>query len=85
MAMLPQRDELATKNDLLGVRDELRGEIASVRDDLRGDLAALRGELKGEMSQLRLEMSGFIRTFITVQATTVVGVTGIVYALVRLT
>lgn len=37
------------------------------------------------MSQLRSEMSGFIWTFITVQAGTVVGATGIVYALVRLT
>lgn len=31
MAMLPQRDELATKNDLLGVRDDLRGELAVLR------------------------------------------------------
>lgn len=74
MAMLPQRDELATKNDLLEVRDELRGE-----------LAAFRVELKGEMSELRSDMNGFIRTFIAVQAATVVGATGIVYALVRLT
>ena len=61
-------NELATKNDLVGVRGEmaeLRGEMAELRGELKGDMAELRGEmaelraeLKGEMAELRAELKG---------------------------
>ncbi len=48
------RDTLATKHDLVLLRQDLRGEMA----ELRGEISALRVELKGDMVALeaRLEV-----------------------------
>ena len=72
--MLRTHDDLATKSD-----------VSAVREDLKHEMAAMRSELKQEIAGVRADLHSFIRTFIAVQAATVVGATGIVYALVQLT
>jgi predicted nucleic acid-binding Zn-ribbon protein len=56
--------DVATKQDLQQIRQELKGEIAQLREELRGDITAtkqdiqqLRQELRGEIAQLRREMN----------------------------
>ena len=63
MTMLPQREDLPTKNDLSAVGDELKGEISAVRDELKGEMGGLRlemadfkSEVRSEIAQTRLEM-----------------------------
>jgi len=101
MMMLPQRDDVATKDDITGVRTEiadLRTDVADVRGeiaDVRSEIASLRLEMeyrfatKGDLLELRrdfdVSLRAFVRTFTTTQAATVVGMTGIFHALVRLT
>ncbi|HJQ76429.1 MAG TPA: hypothetical protein VJ948_04105, partial [Acidimicrobiia bacterium] len=127
LSMLPRSDELATKADLMEVRDELRTEIGELRTELRTEMGELRtemGELRTEVGGLRTEVGGlrtelgtevaflrqemalkyatkddlmelkagfdanfhsYVRTFTATQAATVVGVSGIVFALTRLT
>jgi hypothetical protein len=43
------RDTLATKHDILVLRQEMRQEISDVRSGLGQEMAELRGELKGEI------------------------------------
>jgi predicted nucleic acid-binding Zn-ribbon protein len=59
--------DIATKQDLQQIRQELKGEIAQLREELRGDITAtkqdiqqLRQELRGEIAQLRQELRGEI-------------------------
>lgn len=112
-AMFAQRDDLATKDDLAAVRDDLKTEIAEVRDELKTGMAALRDEMKTEIAMVRSDltsfrvevehrfatkddlfavvnnfneaMRGYVRTFIVVQAATVVGMSTILFGLLRLT
>ena len=77
-AMLGTRDDLATKGDLSSAIDELRVQ-------LKAEIVATRTELRAEITGIRADLHSFIRTFIAVQAGTVVGVAGIFYALIRLT
>ena len=64
-------DRLATKEDLFGLRKELKGDINTIRSELKGDIGGLRKELKGdigaldrrithEISGLRKELKGDI-------------------------
>ncbi|MBI2170294.1 MAG: hypothetical protein HYU28_12470 [Actinobacteria bacterium] len=65
---LTPTENLATKDDLTGVRGEiaelrgeiaeLRGEIRAVRAELKGEMAELRTELRSEMAGLRTELKG---------------------------
>jgi len=69
------RKELATKEDILLVRQEietvrqeietvrqgLKGEIETLRKEVRGEIEALRQELKGEIEALRQEVRGEIK------------------------
>jgi len=51
------RKELATKEDVLLVREELNGKIETVRQELktvRQEMEAIRQELKGEMKVLKM-------------------------------
>ena len=41
------------RNEISGVRTELKGDVAS----LRGEIASLRGELKGDIADVRLEIA----------------------------
>ena len=50
------KDTLATKHDLLALRQDLRGEMAELRAELRGEMTELRAELRTEMTQLRAEL-----------------------------
>ena len=49
-------DRLATKDDLVALRKELKGDINSLRSELKGDISGLRSELKGDISGLRKDM-----------------------------
>jgi len=48
------KDTLATKHDLVLLRQDLRGEMA----ELRGEMAELRNEVRSEISALRVELKG---------------------------
>ena len=93
MSMLAahDRDDLATKADLSALREELKGEMS----ELHTEVAAIRQEMdlkfatKDDLLAMRdgfdSAFHSYVRTFIATQAATVVGVTGIVYALTQLT
>ena len=49
------RDGLATREDLLGARSELKDEIISVRSELKEEIANVRSELKEEIASVRSE------------------------------
>lgn len=49
--------QLATKNDLVLLRQELRGDHAALRQELRAEISALRHEVKGDIAQLELRMA----------------------------
>jgi len=57
------KEELATKYDLLQVRNELKEEIAQVRSELKEEIVQVRSELKEDMAQVQSElkedMAGF--------------------------
>jgi len=62
------RKELATKEDILlvrqemeTIRQELNGKIEAVREELKGEIGALRQEVKGEIEALRQEVKGEIK------------------------
>ena len=43
---------------IVGVREELRGEISSVRDELRSEIQGVQGEISGVREELRGEIQG---------------------------
>lgn len=47
---------VATKEDLAHVRDELKAEIAALRTETKADLAHVRDELKDDIALLRVEI-----------------------------
>jgi hypothetical protein len=84
MAQLPPYDwpQVATKQDLAELGDELRSEMDALRTELRGEMGELRGEmgqLRGEMGQLRgaleLQMAHNVRVHL-IAAVTAVAATG---------
>lgn len=97
--MLPTRDDLVTKGDLSemqnlrgeisGVRDELKSEISELRTDiatLRTEMEhryATRDDVQAMADRFVDVMAGHVRTFIAVQAATVVGMSGILFGLLR--
>lgn len=50
------RDTLATKHDILLLRQELREEILGVRSELHNEISGVRGELRGKISGLGSEL-----------------------------
>ena len=58
------RKELATKEDILLVRQEIetvRQEMETIRQELNGKIETVRQELKGEIESLRQEVRGEIK------------------------
>ena len=62
------RKELATKEDILlvrqeieTVRQELNGKIETVRQELKGEIETIRQELNGKIESLRQELKGEIK------------------------
>jgi superfamily II RNA helicase len=49
--------DVATKQDINQLRQELRGEIAQLRQHVDSEIAQLRREMKDEIAQLRRDMS----------------------------
>jgi hypothetical protein len=49
--------DVATKQDINQLRQELRGEIAQLQQHVDSEIAQLRREMKDEISQLRRDMS----------------------------
>jgi hypothetical protein len=56
------KDTLATKHDLLALRQDLRGEMTELRSGLRGEMTQLRAELRREMTELRAELRSELST-----------------------
>ena len=66
------KDTLATKHDVLLLRQELgefraevRGETSGFRAELRGEMSALGAKLRGEMSELRAELRAEIHSSVS--------------------
>lgn len=53
--------DLATKSDLLAVRDEIKRDITAVHDESRRDLAAVHDGLERDITALRDELKGDVR------------------------
>jgi ubiquinone biosynthesis protein COQ9 len=49
--------DVATKQDINQLRQEMRGEIAQLRQHVDSEIAQLRREMKDEIAQLRRDMS----------------------------
>ncbi len=54
-------DELATKQDLGLLRDELRSDTSGLARELRAEMLELRAELKADIAQLDLRMAQQLR------------------------
>jgi predicted nucleic acid-binding Zn-ribbon protein len=52
--------DVATKQDLQQLRQELKGEMAQLRQEMKGEMVQLRQEMKEEIAQLREELRGDI-------------------------
>jgi predicted nucleic acid-binding Zn-ribbon protein len=48
--------DIATKQDLQQLRQELKGEMAQLRQEMKGEMVQLRQEMKEEIAQLREEL-----------------------------
>ena len=48
--------ELATRDELYAVRDDLRAEINKLRTEMRAEINGLRTEMRTEINKLRTEM-----------------------------
>lgn len=91
------RGEIAgVRGEITDVREELKGEISNLRGDvseLRTDVSTFRTEMmhgyatKDDLFTLMNDwnesMRGYVRTFIVVQAATVVGMSTILFGLLR--
>ena len=62
LSLVPKHDmdEFATKSELYGVRDELKGDIANVRDELKGDIANLKAEIANSKADILKWLFGII-------------------------
>jgi hypothetical protein len=56
------KDTLATKHDLMLLRQDLRGEISDLRIELKSDIAKLEGKLEAKMHEIA---SGIARQMYT--------------------
>ena len=54
------RDTLATKHDLVLLRQDLRDEMSGLRAELRTEMSELRTELKSNMAKLEARLEGKI-------------------------
>lgn len=48
------KENLATKEDLLNLKVELKGDIADLRTELKGDIAGLRTDIDNKLNKLSL-------------------------------
>ena len=54
------RDNVASKTDLIEVRNELKNEIIEVRNELKNEIIEVRNELKNEINEVRNELKNEI-------------------------
>jgi hypothetical protein len=82
MAHLPPAGfaELATKDDLLLTKSELKTELESLKQELKGEMASLKQELKGEMASLKAEMESLARRVIMWTSSMVLAAGGLAFA-----
>jgi hypothetical protein len=52
--------KLATKEDIAGLRNEVKADMAGLRDEFKADMAGLRNEVKADMAGLRNEVKSDI-------------------------
>ncbi|MCE7867486.1 MAG: DUF1640 domain-containing protein [Candidatus Brocadia sp. AMX2] len=55
-----QESFLATKDDIVKLREEVKDDITKLREEVKGDIAKLREEVKGDIAKLREEVKGDI-------------------------
>jgi ribosomal protein L29 len=91
------RDDLKTefredlKTEIAALRNELKTEIAGLRSDLTSFRVevehrfATKDDLFAVVNNFNEAMRGYVRTFIVVQAATVVGMSTILFGLLRFT
>lgn len=92
VSKLERIDQLATKADLEGAlrryptKADLERELQryATKDELRREMAELRTELRTDFRELHTELRLFVRSFIRVQAASMVGLTAIFVAVTRL-
>jgi chromosome segregation ATPase len=53
----PDREQLATKADVLAVKTALKADIEELRTELKADIAELRTELKADVADLRADFA----------------------------
>jgi hypothetical protein len=81
----------ALRSDMASLKEELKGEMASIRTEvafLRQEMElkyATKDDLLAAVNGFNDTMAGHVRTFIVVQAATVVGMSGILFGLLRFT
>jgi hypothetical protein len=69
------KDTLATKQDLLMLRQDLRAEISELRVELKGDLAKLEAKLEGKMHEIASGITRQIYTAMLGQMAVLLGFT----------
>jgi hypothetical protein len=70
------------RTEIRNTRTELRTDVRDTRDELKSDIAELRSELKGDSGSLRDEMRRFRALLTRVFIALVVGLLGILAAVV---
>ena len=78
------REGLATREDLLGVRTELKEEISSVRTELKEEISSVRNDLKTEIKDLEIRLNARISDNIKWIAGLLVAQAAAITALVKL-
>lgn len=61
------RDNVASKTDLIEVRNELKNEIIEVRNELKNEINEVRNELKNEINEVRKDIE-LIRKEVVIKA-----------------
>jgi hypothetical protein len=54
-ALLYRAEDVATKQDLDGTRQELKADIEALRNELKADMNALRQELKADIHNVKVQ------------------------------
>jgi actin-like ATPase involved in cell morphogenesis len=61
MALVPPANtDIATRQDLTGLRSEIKSDITELRTELKSDIAELRSEFKADVAELRSELKSDI-------------------------
>ena len=77
-------DVLAVKDEMAGPRTELQGQIAGLRTELKGEIAGLRMELQREIAGVRLSVESLRASMYKLLLAQAVLIVGLIPSLQRL-